>query len=109
MDTLYDADIYSYYSDSNRKNELRYLLYAYELSRKRENIPSEVQKVIDNEDDRFTIEHVWPQTVSEGFPEHFHETINENSDRLGNLALMTIEDNAGNQNDPFGEKEGRLR
>jgi hypothetical protein len=107
MDTLYDADVYSYYSDSNRKNELRYLLYAYELSleRERENIPFEVQKVVDNEDDRFTIEHVWPQTVSDEFPEHLHETINENSDRLGNLALMTIEDNAGNQNDPFEKKK----
>jgi deoxyribodipyrimidine photolyase-like uncharacterized protein len=63
-----------------------------------------VQKVVDNEDDLFTIEHVWPQTVSDEFPEHLHETINENSDRLGNLALMTIEDNPGNQNNPF-EKE----
>jgi hypothetical protein len=79
MSTLYDADVYSYYSDSNRKNELRYLLYAYELSleRERENIPFEVQKVVDNEDDRFTIEHVWPQTVSDEFPEHLHKTINE--------------------------------
>ncbi|WP_232503009.1 HNH endonuclease family protein [Halodesulfurarchaeum formicicum] len=83
------------------------MLYAYELSleRERENIPFEVQKVVDNEDDRFIIEHVWPQTVSDELPEHLHETINENSDRLGNLALMIIEDNAGNQNDPFEKKK----
>lgn len=63
------------------------------------------RSVFDNGDDRFTIEHVWPQSVSDEFLEHLHETINENSDRLGNLALMTIEDNAGNQNDPFEKKK----
>jgi len=46
IDTLYDEEVYPYYSGSNRKNELRYLLYAYELSmeRERENIPFDVGK-----------------------------------------------------------------
>lgn len=85
---------------ANREEAFQESHSELSLERERENIPFEVQKVVDNEDDRFTIEHVWPQTVSDEFPEHLHETINENSDRLGNLALMTIEDNAGNQNDP---------
>jgi hypothetical protein len=62
MDTLYDADVYSYYSDSNRVNELRFLLYAYELSmeRDRENISFDVKKVVKKDSPDFTIdiEHV---------------------------------------------------
>ena len=66
-------------------------------------------KVVDNEGDYLTIEHLWPQTVSEDIPEHHHETINGNSDRLANLALITIEDNAGNENDPYEEEESCLQ
>lgn len=52
-----------------------------------------------------SIDNIWAQTVSDEFLEHLHETINENSDRLGNLALMTIEDNVGNQIDPLEKKK----
>lgn len=110
VDTLYDADVYTYYNDSNRVNELRLLLYSYELSLERdhENIPFDVQKVVKNNSKEFTIaiEHVWPQTLSDAFPEDLHETINENKHRLGNLSLMTNKDNTGN--DPFEDKKARF-
>lgn len=107
MDTLYDADVYSYYSDSNRVNELRFLLNAYERSieRDRENIPFDVQEVVKNDSTDFTIaiEHVWPQTLSGAFPADLHDTIHENKHRLGILSLMTNKDNTGN--DPFEDKK----
>jgi hypothetical protein len=65
-----------------------------------------VNEVVGNNNNRFSIEHVWPQTPKEGFDEKTKELVHEHKHRLGNLALMTPEDNAVKGNDPFkGKKE----
>jgi hypothetical protein len=103
--TLGESDVYGYYR--SRKSELRLLLYTYEshLEDNEEDIQFYVEDVVNNKDDRFSIEHVWPQTPKEGFDEETKELVKQHTHRLGNLALMTPEDNAVKGNDPFGEKK----
>ncbi|MFB6215698.1 MAG: HNH endonuclease family protein, partial [Candidatus Aenigmatarchaeota archaeon] len=98
--------VYEYYDGSNRKNELRLLLYAYEtsLEGEQEDIPFDMKRVVDNRNDKFSIEHVWPQTPSDEVDDK-KSRIEEHKHRLGNLTLMTQEDNSGNQNDPFQQKK----
>ena len=103
--TLGESDVYRYYG--SRKSELRLLLYTYEsyLEDDEEDIQFYVEDVVNNKDDRFSIEHVWPQTPKEGFDEETKELVKQHTHRLGNLALMTREDNAVKGNDPFEEKK----
>lgn len=103
--TLGESDVYRYYG--SRRNELRLLLYAYEshLEDDEENIQFRVEDVVNNRDDRFSIEHVWPQTPKQGFDEETTELVKQHAHRLGNLALMTPEDNAVKGNDPFEGKK----
>ncbi|WP_336024529.1 DUF262 domain-containing protein [Halobellus salinisoli] len=103
--TLGESDVYRYYG--SRKSELRLLLYTYEsyLEDDEEDIQFYVEDVVNNRDDRFSIEHVWPQTPKEGFDEETKELVKQHTHRLGNLALMTPEDNAVKGNDPFEDKK----
>ncbi|MFB6213265.1 MAG: DUF262 domain-containing protein [Candidatus Nanohaloarchaea archaeon] len=104
---LQNQDVYEYYAGSNRLDELRFLLYTYEtsLEHEKEDIPFDAERIKTNKDDRFSVEHIWPQTPSEDMEEEKKEVIEENTHRLGNLALMTPEDNSSNQNDTFEEKK----
>lgn len=104
---LEDKDVYEYFADSNRLNELRLLLYTYEtsLEHEEEDIPFDAERITTNKGDRFTIEHLWPRTPSDELEEEKKETIKENTHRLGNLTLMTPEDNSSNQNDTFEDKK----
>jgi hypothetical protein len=103
--TLGESDIYRYYG--SRKSELRLLLSIYEsyLEQEEEEIQFYLEDIVSNKNDRFSIEHVWPQTPKEGFDEATTELVHEHKHRLGNLALMTPEDNAVKGNDPFDEKK----
>lgn len=105
--TLGEADVYRYFGGSNRLHELRLLLYVYEasLERKKEDIQFDAEKVVSNEDNRFSIEHVWPQTPGDDFDDETKALVKEHTHRLGNLALMTPEDNAAKGNDPFEDKK----
>lgn len=105
--TLGDADVYKYYQGSNRLNELRLLLFTYEsdLEIAEEDLQFHADEVVSNSKGSFSIEHVWPQTPKEGFDEETRELVKEHTHRLGNLALMTPEDNAVQGNDPFREKK----
>lgn len=105
--TLGEADVYRYFGGSNRLHELRLLLYVYEasLEREEENIQFDAEKVVSNEDNRFSIEHVWPQTPGDDFDAETKVIVKEHTHRLGNLALMTPEDNAAKGNDPFEDKK----
>lgn len=105
--TLGDADVYKYYQGSNRLNELRLLLFTYEsdLEIAEEDIQFHADEVVSNSKGRFSIEHVWPQTPKDGFDEGTKDLVQEHTHRLGNLALMTPEDNAVQGNDPFSEKK----
>jgi hypothetical protein len=105
--TLGEANVYRYFGGSNRLHELRLLLYVYEasLERKKENIQFDAAKVVSNEKDRFSIEHIWPQTPGDDFDSETKALVKEHTHRLGNLALMTPEDNAAKGNDPFGNKK----
>jgi len=103
--TLGESDVYRYYG--SRKSELRLLLYTYEsyLEDDEEDIQFYAEDVVNNKDKRFSIEHVWPQTPKEGFDEETRELVKQHTHRLGNLALMTPEDNAVKGNDPFEDKK----
>ena len=103
--TLGESDVYGYYG--SRKSELRLLLYTYEshLENDEEDIQFYVEDVVNNKDDRFSIEHVWPQTPKEGFDDETKELVKQHTHRLGNLALMTPEDNSVKGNGPFEEKK----
>jgi hypothetical protein len=104
--TLSDSNVYEYF-ESNRLNELRLLLYTFEshLESGEEDIQFHADEVVNNKDDRFSVEHVWPQTPDEGFDNETKKLVRKNTHRLGNLALMTPEDNAVQGNDPFHEKK----
>lgn len=106
--TLGNADVYTYYE--SRKSELRLLLYAYEreLEREKEGIQFKVDDIVNNRNNRYSIEHVWPQTPKEGFNEATEELVHEHKHRLGNLALMTPEDNAVKGNDPYKSKKAKF-
>jgi len=103
--TLNNTDVYQYYR--SRRSELRILLYTYEsdLENDEEDIQFYAEDVVNNKDDRFSIEHVWPQTPKEGFDEETMQLVKQHTHRLGNLALMTPEDNAVKGNDPFYQKK----
>lgn len=105
--TLGESDVYRYFGGSNRLHELRLLLYVYEasLEREKENIQFDAPKVTSNEDGRFSIEHVWPQAPGDDFDQETKALVNEHTHRLGNLALMTPEDNAAKGNNPFVDKK----
>ena len=105
--TLGEAKVYRYYSGSNRLKELRLLLYVYEasLERQREDLQFDVQKVVSSDNGRISIEHIWPQTPDDRFDKETVNNIEDHKHRLGNLALMTREDNAARGNDPFSKKK----
>ena len=104
--TLGKSNVYKYYQGSNRLNELRLLLYTFEshLESGEEDIQFHADEVV-NDGDSFSVEHVWPQTPSDSLDEETRTLIREHTHRLGNLGLMTREDNAVQGNDPFHEKK----
>jgi hypothetical protein len=108
--TLGEENVYKYFQGSNRLNELRLLLFAYEshLESREEDIQFHANEVVSNKDDRFSIEHVWPQTPGEKFDDETKELVKEHTHLLGNLALMTPEDNAVKGNDPFNKKKDKF-
>lgn len=108
--TLGEENVYKYFQGSNRLNELRLLLFTYEshLESREEDIQFHANEVVSNKDDRFSIEHVWPQTPGEKFDDETKELVKEHTHRLGNLALMTPEDNAVKGNDPFNKKKDKF-
>lgn len=108
--TLGDSNVYKYFQGSNRLNELRLLLYTFEsyLESGEEDIQFRAVDVVNNKDDRFWVEHVWPQTPSDGFSGEIKTLINEHKHRLGNLALMTQEDDIVMGNDTFEEKKAKF-
>ena len=91
--TLGGTEAFNYFSGS-RKRDLRLLLYTYE--RKLEEAEEEMYfyegDVIEDDEDRFWIEHVWPQTPSDEFDPETKALIEEHKHRLGSLALMTHSD-----------------
>lgn len=109
-ENLFDSEVYPYFAESNRLSELRYLLYAYELhlEEQREGIPFDVQDVVNNRDHRFTVEHIWPRNPPADMEDSRRETVHTNTHRLGNLTLMTLEDNAFHSNDSFAEKRQKF-
>lgn len=109
-EVLSESDVYSYFAQANRLKDLRVLLYAYEsvLENKLEGISMNIEGVVNNPDQKFSIEHIWPQDPSNlnltedtlaKYPDQMH--------RLGNLALMTGGWNSGEQNRPYPEKRRR--
>jgi hypothetical protein len=105
--TLGNADVYNYCKGSNRLKELRLLLYTFEhhLEQDEEDIQFYADEVVNNSGGRFSVEHVWPQTPADSLEKETKELIRKHTHRLGNLALMTPEDNAVQGNDPFQKKK----
>lgn len=105
--TLGESNLYPYYKGSNRLQELRLLLFVYEqdLERREEDLQFDTNRVVSNDAEEISIEHIWPQNPDERFDEETKAQIEEHKHRLGNLALMTPEDNAAKGNDPFPDKK----
>jgi len=110
LDDLQDNDVFNHYG-SNRKDDLRYLLYFYELDLEEdeENLNLDFEDTVKNshEEHTITIEHIWPNDPSEldQSDEEVATVHDPNKHRLGNLALMTWSWNSGEQNQPFGSKK----
>ena len=104
-------DIYTYYG-SNRKDELRYLLYFYEkhLEDDMEGLDFDLRTIVSNKENNITIEHIWPRNTGRlnltPEEEQLHE---DHKHDLGNLALMTWSWNSEEQDKPFAEKRDRYR
>lgn len=106
LSVLQEEKVYSHYS--NRKGELRYLLYFYEKSMEDE-LEFDLTEFVNNEaDEEITIEHIWPQSTTRlSLTEKEKEIHSEYKHRLGNLALMTGSWNSSESNQPFSAKKER--
>lgn len=90
---------------------LRYLLYEYELSL----LDASRQKKVDWNDllktakDKISIEHIYPQTETDGWATSFKTIAKENraayGGSLGNLLLLSMAINSALQNDSFLDKK----
>ena len=109
LDDLQDNNVFNHYG-SNRKDDLRYLLYFYELDLEEdeENLNLDFEDTVKNthEEHKITVEHIWPRDPSELnlTEDEIATQHNANKHRLGNLALMTWSWNSGEQNQPFDSK-----
>lgn len=109
---LQNSNVYSRYEESNRLNELRYILYFFEktLEDKLEGISLDFEEVVDNPDNKFTIEHIWPKDRSNlSLSATEMEEHEENKHRLGNLALMVRPWNSSESNNPYQAKQSKYR
>jgi hypothetical protein len=90
---------------------LRYFLYEYELSLLSESRQKKVDwsDLLKNGSDKISIEHIYPQTVTEGWSVSFDAVAPENrgnyNGTLGNLLLLSMSINSSLQNDSFSEKK----
>jgi hypothetical protein len=90
---------------------LRYLLYEYELSL----LDASRQKKVDWNDllktakDKISIEHIYPQTETDGWATSFKTIAKENRSAyggsVGNLLLLSMAINSALQNDSFLDKK----
>jgi len=108
LSVLENQPVYKQYS--NRKSELRYLLYFYEQDLEDE-LEFDLTEFVNNEaEEDITIEHIWPQStdkLSLTPPEkEVHAEVKHN---LGNLALMTGKWNTSESNQPFTQKKERYK
>lgn len=105
-------NVYEYYDKSNRRHELRYLLYFCEnhLEKGLEGISLDLTNVVENSDEDYSIEHIWPKDPSKlDITTEDMEIHNENKHRLGNLALMTRPWNSAESNKPYQKKRPKYR
>lgn len=106
LNVLHEENVYGHYS--NRKGELRYLLYFYE-KRMEDELEFDLTEFVNNEaEDDITIEHIWPQSTDRlNLTEDEKELHSEYKHWLGNLALMTGSWNSSESNQPFSIKKER--
>jgi len=104
LSVLQEEKVYNHYS--NRKGELRYLLYFYEKKMEDE-LESDLTEFVNNEAEKeITIEHIWPQSTNQlSLTEDKKQLHSEYKHRLGNLALMTGSWNSSESNQPFSAKK----
>lgn len=118
-DGTFSADDFHYVLNKKFEKEsgyygwggLRYFLYEYELSL----LSQSRQKKIDwsdltkTEKDKISIEHIYPQTETEGWSEKFSAISQKNRiyyrATLGNLLLLSASINSSLQNDNFEDKK----
>lgn len=96
-----------YYSWSG----LRYFLYEYETSLLEESRQKKVHwsDLLNSDKDKISIEHIYPQTETVEWAEHFKEIAPDRrglySGTLGNLLLLSMSINSSLQNDSFIDKK----
>jgi hypothetical protein len=90
---------------------LRYFLYEYETSLLSESRQKKVEwnDLLKTENDKISIEHIYPQTETDEWASFFVAIENEHrppySATLGNLLLLSMSINASLQNDSFSSKK----
>lgn len=92
---------------------LRYFLYEYELSLLSESRQKKFDwsDLLETENDKISIEHIYPQTETEEWASYFKNVDEANrhyyTATLGNLLLLSLSINSALQNDSFADKKNR--
>ncbi|ERH11002.1 MAG: protein of unknown function (DUF1524) [halophilic archaeon J07HX64] len=99
--------------DRFRYKDIRYLFYSYDLYLRQEGMggaaPSLV-KAVENADNDYTIEHIWPQNTSRlELTEEEERTHDEIKHSLGNLTLAVDSRGAAWSNLPYDVKRNRVK
>ena len=94
-----------------RYKDIRYLFYSYELYLKHKGmggVEAGFETAVENADNHYTIEHIWPQDASKleltEEQEGIHEEIKHS---LGNLSLAVGSRGSSWSNRPYSEKKQR--
>jgi hypothetical protein len=108
--------LYKRFNSGERKgyygwHGLRYFLYEYELKLLSQSRQKKVswEDLLKTAEDKVSIEHVFPQTLTDGWKEPFSALDEKDyplyGGSLGNLLLLSMSINSSLQNDAFGEKK----
>lgn len=105
-DALRDPNLYSTFS----RRDVRYLLYSYDLyvCDQLDRDGMAIEKVVQNPERRYSIDHIWPRDTSQlGLDEEEEEIHDEIKHSLGNLTLTQGPRNASWKNLPYKKKRDR--
>lgn len=95
-----------------RYKDIRYLFYSYDLWLRKNGMGGAgpgLKKAVENADNDYTIEHIWPQDTSKlDLTDEEKRTHEEIKHSLGNLSLATDSRGSSWSNHPFSVKRERV-